>query len=289
MPIPDTSIELSPEDIEVVNQHVSWDWLKYRFEAWDWWRSSHRFYDDDSIILTALKDKSIISHTNKAYSSQGDLEGIIQIINFYPEGNIRGLEVLVDKELKESLEYPRAEEFTEAYRNAVLDDVKALNLDESLEKIMCEEMQKNDYHKDKHLYCKILVYYEDKAYGLKLDKPNLVLFSPGQSEMVFQFGKTTDEIFTFPEKDVLSIPLSETVWKHPEPETRLCIPSLHLGGFDLMFDDAENWYEDMSKILKERVEATGLVVQKCEACNYEDDTWDFRLTIDNPVYEGDNK
>lgn len=45
----------------------------------------------------------------------------------------------------------------------------------------------------------------------------------------------------------------------------------------------------MSKILKERVEATGLVVQKCEACDDEDSTWDFHLTIDNPVYEGDDK
>lgn len=154
---------------------------------------------------------------------------------------------------------------------------------------MCEEMKKEDYHKKEKLYCKILVYYDNKAYDLKLDKPNLIVFAPGQSELVFQFGDTKEEIFTFPAKDVLTIPLSETVWKHPEPEKRLSIPSLYLSGFDLMFDDAEDWYEDMSKILKERVEATGLTVRECEACEYEDDVWDFRLTIENPIYEGDDK
>lgn len=285
--IPDVSLTLTDEDLDAFEEHLDSKWFEQNFDTWKWWSTTQLFYQENGILRPFTKGYNIISHECKGYTSTGNFSGCVYYISLYPEGNKKGLEVLMKKELDDKINYDTKDEFVSAYRSKMLKVLKAAEMDAFMEKALCEEMAEKDYRKNEKLYMSFDMYYADPAYKLRIDKPNITLYNPGGNSLELKFNHHNRTWCDLPSVDVMSIEMSDTFWLHEEPESMLYHPSLGLGGFDLVFDDAEDWYKQIANIIKEKLESIGLTVYECEAAVYEDDTWSVDVVIKNPVYEGD--
>lgn len=285
--IPDVSLALTDQDLDAFEEYLDNKWFERSFDAWKWWSTPQLFYQENGILWPFVKGYNIISHECKSYSSIGKFSGHIDCINLYPEGNKKGLEVLMKKELDDKINYDAKDEFVSAYRDKMLEVLKSADMDSFLEKALCEEMAEKDYRQKERLYMSFDMYYADPAYKLRVNKPNITLYNPGGNSLELKFNNHLRTWCDLPSIDVMDIEMSDTFWSHEEPESMLYHPSLSLNGFDLVFDDAEDWYKQIANIIKEKLESIGLTVYECEETMYEDDTWSVSVGIKNPVYEGD--
>lgn len=282
-------IVLSEEELKLFDTYLDGGLINNEYPQSESYWGCDNYPHINDMLSDICKDYNIIGKETQAYYAYKKFNGLIVNINMHVATFESGKRYLVKSELRKLTGIRTESQFIKEYHEKTIDHIKQIDINENIEKLLCDIMSKKDYSDEQYIDFYFSLYGYSEMSPLEIKNKDLIIKSQYEAGIMIKINDNNEDIlYEFPKENILKIELPEIILSYPKTKDLLysCTPNITTK--DIIHDDYDydNWYAKIFEILDEQIANTGLVITDKQIIIDDDsEYYTYRIQVKNPVYK----